>query len=232
MAISARLFELERLDMDLVSLQRHLAEQRRLQQESPEVRAAEERLERLRGTMQGLLAKQRTLEAELEDIEARIARDRGRMYNGQVVDPREIASLERELVHYEERRDPLENRLLALMDEIEALEPGLAEAERQASETRARWESGKPDGARRAAETAGVLEELRTDRDELAAQIDPRTLDQYTRLHRSLGNAVSVVKSGVCQWCRVGIPAKDIQHVRAGHLVTCPNCARILHVVS
>lgn len=232
MAISTQLFELERLDTDLLSLQKHLHDLRRLLQESPQVRVAEDHLASLQTRLHDLQRQQRVLEAELADVEARIARDQGRIYGGQVVDPREIATLEREVLHDREKRDPLEDRLLTIMEQVDTLAPQVAAAQRAAQEARAQWESGKPDGTRRAQETAGALAELRADRERLAAQIDPRTLEQYTRLRRTQGNAVSLITGGICQWCRVGIPAKDVQHVRAGQLVTCPNCTRILHAAS
>jgi predicted nucleic acid-binding Zn-ribbon protein len=150
------------------------------------------------------------------------------MYGGQIVDPRELASLEKELHHDTTERDALEERCLLAMERVESLQEAVAVAARQVEEARQRWETEGPAQARQVEQLAGDLADLRAERDALAASIDPRSFRLYERLRASTGHAVSLVSDGVCQWCRVAIPPKDVQHARSGALVTCTNCQRIL----
>jgi predicted nucleic acid-binding Zn-ribbon protein len=229
MAVNAQLFRLEALDADLERREAELRELRRKQEGSPELDAAAARLEELRAQEREAAVEQRTLESELAELEAKIKRDQNRMYGGQIVDPRELASLERELGHYAAERDALEERCLLAMERLEGLQSALEATSRQADEARARSEEDRPALARRAEQLAHTLADLRAERDALAASIDARSLDLYRRLRSSAGHAVSHVSDGVCQWCRVAIPPKDVQHARSGALVTCTNCQRILY---
>jgi predicted nucleic acid-binding Zn-ribbon protein len=196
---------------------------------NPQLAAARARLEALRKSEQEASAAQRGLEAELSDVEAKIGRDQTRMYSGQIVDPRELASLEREIEHYKGRQDELEGRCLEQMELTDTLRQQLADAGRRVDELRERWEADQPALSRQVAGLTDRLSGLRTEREQLAGSIEPRSLDHYRRLRTSLGHAVSRISGGVCQWCRVSIPPKDVQHVHAGALVTCSNCGRILY---
>jgi predicted nucleic acid-binding Zn-ribbon protein len=150
------------------------------------------------------------------------------MYGGSVVDPREIASLERELAHLGGRRDELEETLLTVMERVEGLQASLTESSREANDLRERWDVDRPELVRREEALVDTIAGMRAERDALAAHIEPRALSLYTRLRASTGQAVATIRSGVCGICRVTLPPKDVQHARAGTLVPCPNCGRIL----
>jgi predicted nucleic acid-binding Zn-ribbon protein len=170
------------------------------------------------------------MEGEIADLDGRIRRDHARLYSGQVVDAREIASLERELEHYRSRKNELEDSCLLVMERVERLQAEVDSLSATANELRQRWEADRADLARELEWMTDELAGLRGRRDTEAAALDPRSLDMYIRLRKSLGHAISEVTSGVCATCHVSIPAKDIQHARSGtSLVHCPNCGRILH---
>jgi predicted nucleic acid-binding Zn-ribbon protein len=232
MAVVAQLFRLEELDAEIERRERELVELRRRQRRNPELEAAEQQLDRTQTQERDAAAEQRRLESDLADLEGKIERDHTRMYGGQIVDPRELSSLERELQHHREQRDGLEERILTVMEQREELERDLERLSRRTNELRQRWEEDGPALARQEEDAADALAGLRDERERLAAAVEPRSLSLYGRLRTSSGHAVSHVTNGICQWCRVTIPAKDVQHARAGSLVTCPNCARILHVGS
>lgn len=232
MAVAASLFQLEQLDEEIRQGEAELTSIRRRQGRNPELEAAERRLSELRARESAANAEQRSLESDLADVETRLKRDQTRMYGGQIVDPRELASLEKELEHLRAQRDTIEERCLTAMEQVEELQGAVAQASRQLDELRDRWESDRPELDRRAEALAATLAGLRDRRSALAATIDPPALNLYTRLQAAGGHAVSAVSNGVCQWCRVTIPPKDVQHARAGSLVTCTNCARILYTGS
>jgi predicted nucleic acid-binding Zn-ribbon protein len=232
MAVVAQLFRLEELDAEIERRERDLTELRRRQRGNPQLETAERQLERARSQEREAGAEQRRLESDLADLEAKIKRDHTRMYGGQIVDSRELSSLERELQHLREQCGALEERILTVMERREELEHELERLSRKANELRQRWEDDGPTLARQEEQVTDALAGLRNERETLVAAVEPRSLDLYGRLRTGTGHAVSHVTDGICQWCRVTIPAKDVQHARTGSLVTCPNCARILHVGS
>jgi predicted nucleic acid-binding Zn-ribbon protein len=229
MAVAAQLFRLEQLDADIEQHEAALADLQRRQQTNPELQSAEEKLRRLRAEEATVSAEQRSLESDLGDLAARIKRDNARMYSGQIVDARELASLERELAHYRTQNDGLEERILELMERLETLQVEVQSQDHTVAELRESWESSRPDVERRRQRLGSEVVALRGERDALAGTLDPRSLSMYDRLRASSGHAVSSVSNGVCQWCRVTLPPKDVQHARST-LVTCNNCARILYI--
>jgi predicted nucleic acid-binding Zn-ribbon protein len=229
MAVADQLHRLEQLDAQIDRQGAELAEVRRRQERNPELEAADARLADLQVEQLEVAAELRSLEAELADLEARIKRGQGRLYGGTIVDPRELSSIERELEHHRSVRDALEERVLLAMDRLEGVQEAVTAASRRLEELRRRWEEDRPRLALRAERGIDDLAGLRAEREALSASIDARALDLYQRLRASSGHAVSEVSNGVCQWCRVVIPPKDVQHARSGDLVTCSNCARILY---
>jgi predicted nucleic acid-binding Zn-ribbon protein len=152
------------------------------------------------------------------------------MFSGQIVDSRELGSLEKELAHLRAQRSDVEERLLDVMQTVETLQSELVAAGTKVEETRSRWDTDRPETEVRITRLTDELEDLRAERESLAAELDPRSIDMYQRLRKASGHAVSAVSGGICQWCRVAIPSKDLQHARAGALVACNNCARILYI--
>lgn len=230
MAVPAQLFRLEQLDLELERQESALADLRRRQQRNPEWERAEATLTTLRSQEATLAAEQRGLERDLADLQAKIERDGKRMYSGSIVDVRELTSIEKELAHHRAQCNELEDRLIDIMERVEVLQADIATRSREAKSLLERWQDDRPSREGEAEALTDSAAGLRTEREELLSTIEPHALNTYTRLRKASGHAVSHVSGGVCQWCRVVIPQKDIQHARAGALVTCSNCARILFV--
>jgi predicted nucleic acid-binding Zn-ribbon protein len=75
------------------------------------------------------------------------------------------------------------------------------------------------------------LQELESNRGELAAALDEASRGRYERLLRSKGeNVVVGIQHGVCGGCHMRIPPQLLVLCRgAKELVTCSNCGRILY---
>lgn len=231
MALPAALFALEQLDSDIEGREGAIRDARRRIGRNRDLETAETRLDTLRTQAQSAAAEQRAVEGEIAGLDERIKRDHNRLYSGQVVDAREIASLEREIAHDRERKDALEERCLVVMERAETLEREMEALSARANELRQRWEANTAALTREIERMTDELAGLRARREEVAQGVDPRSLDAYARLRKGLGHAVAEVTGGVCAQCRVAIPAKDIQHARTSPTLThCPNCGRILHV--
>ncbi|HLJ68394.1 MAG TPA: C4-type zinc ribbon domain-containing protein [Chloroflexota bacterium] len=230
MAVATQLFRLEQLDTGLEQCEAALADIRGKLQRNPRQEAVEAEARNLASRAAAMAAEQRKLEGELADVETRIKRDDVRMYSGQIVDSRELASLQKELEHYAVQRNALEERVLETMEGLEELQDAAAAARTRADEGRRQWDEERPRLEAERGRVAQDLERLQREREALASELDARSLHMYQRLRSSAGHAVSQVSNGVCQGCRVNLPPKDVQHARAGALVTCTNCARILFV--
>lgn len=232
MAVAESLFRLEQIDAEIGRYNGELIAVHRRLQQNAELKAVETELDKARERERAASAAQRRLEADLEELEAKITRDQRRMYSGQIVDARELSSLERELEHYRAQRDTLEEQVLEAMETLEGLSEAVTSLSRRSERLREEWETDRPALLRQQEDLTNTLARVQEERKAAEDSLDPRSLDLYRRLRASAGHAVSTVSNGVCEWCRVQVPPKDVQHARAGALVTCTNCSRILHVGS
>jgi predicted nucleic acid-binding Zn-ribbon protein len=229
MALAETVFHLEQLDSTLDLRVAALRDLQRRSRQNVELDNARTALASLEAERARVSAESRAADVALAEIEAHIARTRGRLYGGAIIDPRELSSLQRELDHLAPRRDDAEMRCLDLMERIETLD---AQINSRRDEV-ARLEKAREESRPRAVAEARALNEqiaaLRAEREPLASSLDPSSLALYTRLRAAQGHAVSPIANGICTACRVTLPPRDVQHARGSTLTTCPNCRRILY---
>jgi predicted nucleic acid-binding Zn-ribbon protein len=229
MATSSDLFDLQRLDVEMEQRRTQLVNSRRRLEGNGELRQLEAALSSAQSDETKATSDLRTLEGDLTDLEGKIQRDNTRLYAGTIVDSRELASLERELANYRGRRNELEERVLAAMERVETAQQHTLSLSRELVECREKADADRPQVERDVEDLTAHLTDLETRRAAAAAALDARSLSLYERVQRASGHAVSRVSNGVCEWCRVSLPAKDVQHARSGAVVTCSNCGRILY---
>ncbi len=75
------------------------------------------------------------------------------------------------------------------------------------------------------------LEELKREKEELAARVDEDLLDRFNRLFASKGDAAVVaLEHDVCTGCHMKITTQTAVRVKGGkEIVSCEQCGRILY---
>ncbi|HEV3312005.1 MAG TPA: hypothetical protein VG815_15955 [Chloroflexota bacterium] len=194
----------------------------------PEIDATRRRIESLATEQSAARTALRTLERQADDLTATIKRHTDTLYGGQIHDTRELNSIEAEIGHARVRQSALEDREIELMEKLDTLDASIAAAQEKLDslvESRGAGLSGLESQLNAHRERLAVAE---AERQALAAVIQRPLLAQYERLRDRLGHGVSPIEEGICHWCRVQAPAKDVQHARGDTIVTCGNCGRIL----
>jgi predicted nucleic acid-binding Zn-ribbon protein len=181
----------------------------------------------------------RKLEADQKDLDLRVGTARGqladvesKLYSGRVASPRELDDLQKRGADLRRQIGSGEERLLAVMEELEQASQAATEAqetlkqivaERRVLETELLAERKALAASSRAAQT---------ERDQLRADLDAASLRLYDRLRLTRdGQAVAEVRQRTCQGCRVTLTAALEQRLRHGEqLVTCQSCGRILYL--
>jgi predicted nucleic acid-binding Zn-ribbon protein len=228
MSVPQQLLRLEEIDTEIEQLEHRRQSIQRRTQENPDLTRMRRSDGALRSREHGVAAELRALETALTDIQARLDRDQRRMYGGQIVDARELASLQREIDHHTLEKTETEDRILSVMEQLETLEDEVARSRNALREMEALREAELPELSREDEAISEALTRLRADRDQAMGSLDAKTLALYQRLRASLGHAVVIIAGGVCGGCRVVLPPRDTQHVWGGALVQCANCSRIL----
>jgi predicted nucleic acid-binding Zn-ribbon protein len=74
------------------------------------------------------------------------------------------------------------------------------------------------------------LADLEARRVALVADIPVDAEAQYQLLRKQKGKAVAKVEQGSCRGCGISVTAAWLHRARAGEIVRCTNCNRILHM--
>jgi predicted nucleic acid-binding Zn-ribbon protein len=144
----------------------------------------------------------------------------------------EFQAIGHEIERYENEIRKLEDQELELMIEADKLKAEIDAADKSARTTKESISRQLTDLETKSKALGSQRQELESDREALAAQIDPDLLDQFERLFNSKGDAAIVaVEHGVCTGCHMKVTTATAARVKAGkEIVSCEQCGRILYL--
>ena len=168
-------------------------------------------------------------------LEAQAQKDRSeslnsQLYGGEITNPRDLESLEREASNVRQLVEQHETTLSEITERIEEAQNKKSELKSKLDDARAAWEI-------RQAELQAAIKALSAEkkgfegqRSKLTKGLDPTSLQHYESLRKSKGGvAVAKVERGLCQGCRMSLPTHQQQSVRSGRqTVLCSSCGRML----
>jgi len=166
----------------------------------------------------------------LESTEAKQKKIEGDLYGGRISNPKELASLQDDLAALARTRDPLEDRILALLDQVEGLkeEAAAADAAHRALDRRLAAHLAEYESAR--ARLDAEIGELVSTRAARAAAVEPRLLKRYEGIAAQEGGiGIVAIQNGRCSGCHNTVPLNFVTLAREGRVVICERCRRILY---
>ena len=187
--------------------------------------------------VESLKQKGRQIEVERKNLELdvgtrseSIARLKMQQYQTRKND--EFQAIGHEITRYENEIRKLEDQELELMIEADRLKAEIEAADKNARAIKESILRQLTDLETKSKALGSQQQELETERQALAAQIDDDVLDQFERLFNSKGDAAVVaVEHGVCTGCHMKVTTATAARVKAGkEIVSCENCARILYM--
>jgi predicted nucleic acid-binding Zn-ribbon protein len=143
----------------------------------------------------------------------------------------EFAAIGREIERYQNEISKLEDQELELMEKADVLRAQIAAEEEQTAATKESIATQTANLDAKQATLGNRLEELKKEREELAAKVDEDLLDRFNRLFASKGDAAVVaLEHDVCTGCHMKITTATAVHVKGGkEIVSCEQCGRILY---
>jgi len=230
MSLAGQLYKLQQLDLELQKKQQELSEVENQLSDNKALVAAESRLASQKQQLEDARKKQKNSEWELEDLQEKVRQIDSKLYSGKTKDPKELVNLEKEVKGLKSQTTTKEDTLLGLMSHVEEMEARAkttaAELERLKKEWEERQETLRP----RKGEIEIALAELKVERSRLAEQIDSEAFNIYERIRLTRGQAVVKVEKGRCLGCHITVPTSQWQKAKAGELIQCNNCSRILYL--
>jgi predicted nucleic acid-binding Zn-ribbon protein len=230
MSLTGRLYRLQQLDLELQKKLQELGEINHGLSDNNDLVAAESRLSSHKEQLEDVGKQQKNSEWELEDLQEKIKQIDSRLYSGTTKDTKELVNLEKEVKSLKSQIEPKEDALLALMSRMEEIESNVKTTIEEVEQLKREWEQRQDTLGQRKREIETLLAKLKEDRVVLARQLDSEALNTYERIRLSRGEAVTKVERGKCQGCHIAVPTSQWQKVKAGDLIQCNSCNRILYL--
>ncbi|MGI6036701.1 MAG: zinc ribbon domain-containing protein [Limnochordia bacterium] len=228
-----QLLELQGLDVDIGALEKERAEIPGMK-DIVRLKAGQQAIEKRLQVLQGELEECRK---QVRKYELDLARDRDeqqelseRLYSGQVKNARELSQLEAKVKNLGERIDAGEEKILDVMVKMEDLEMEKAQGEEQFRLIQEQLQEKLAEYQHIHLRLTKGLEELRSLRSELLANIPADLLATYSRMReKKRGPVIVGVRKGVCQGCQVSLSPPLLNMLRKGEkVVFCESCGRLL----
>lgn len=142
----------------------------------------------------------------------------------------EFQAIGHEIERYENEIKKIEDDELELMVLADKVKAELTEEEKTAAATQQSIARQSVDLDEKSKALESQLQQLTTERSELAGKIDEDLLARFERLFKSKGDAAVVaIEHGVCTGCHMKVTTATASQVKAGkEIVSCENCGRIL----
>lgn len=225
----ALLAELQRVDQD-IKCNSEAVETRRsaLGQLDAQIAAQRELVVKAEAELAALERRQRELDAQLTDAEAK-TKDR-RMRIARIRNEKELGLVRREIDALKEVTNAAETELLALMEQGDQRRTAVEAARQALAAVEAARASAAEELEVTITRVAGALEADRSRRDTLLATVDADLHRRYELLFsRRGGMAVVGVRGGTCQGCHMHVPPQLFNQIqRNEQIFLCPSCQRIL----
>ena len=179
-----------------------------------------------------LTAEQTKVDADVEQVKTRRARDQDRMDRGLVTSPKDLERMQQEMGSLERRITTLEDEELEVMARLEDAQRTLDDLAAQLADADAR--NAKLEQARDAkyAEIDAELAELAARRGPVAEGVPADLLALYDRLRAAKnGVGAAALRARQCSGCMLGLDNAEIVKIRAAaddEVLRCEECRRIL----
>lgn len=171
----------------------------------------------------------RGLEQEIEDLESKINKSNIKLAN--IKSNKEYTAGLKEISDLEAGKSLLEDKVIELMEEIEAREASFVASTKEKERLEEKVKEDSYDILKELKALDKDLESLERERAQFSQSIDEDLLSMYDSLRRHKGGlAISSVIQGVCQTCHMGIPPQKFNDlIRGDELMSCPHCKRIIY---
>jgi predicted nucleic acid-binding Zn-ribbon protein len=230
MSLAEQLYKLQQVDLELQRKQQELSDVENRLSDDKDLVAAESELASQKEQLEDARKKQKSSEWELEDLQEKVKKINSKLYVGTTTNPKELVNLEKEVKGIKSQIKPKEDALLELMSQVEEIEDKVKTTAEETERLKREWEQRQETLGQRKSEIETVLAKLGGDRDRLAQQIDSEALNTYERLRLTRGQAVVKVEKGKCQGCHITVPTSQWQKAKAGDLIQCTSCSKILYL--
>jgi len=220
---------LQEIDMELKNLQERLAVlPRRVQELKRAVATANAELEVRKQALPGHKKQYKLTEVELRSTEEKIATYSVQLYSAKTNE--QYKAFIKEIETQKKLKVEIEDKMIALMEEMEKLEKEFKELEKSVAEIEAETQNKLNVIETEKGELEKAISEREKRRGEIARLLPEGLLRRYERIRASKGGlAVATTENDRCNGCLSPIPPQRLLEIaRQDKLYLCEACGRIL----
>jgi predicted nucleic acid-binding Zn-ribbon protein len=230
MTVTKQLNQLQELDIEIEQEEQTLNQKVGQLGEREALDTVQSRLASEKEQLEELKHQHRSAEAEVDDLLSKIAATEEQLYGGKITNPKELSSLQHEVTIMKDKIDQLENRALEKIDQVEAVENGVAATTAELKKMEEEWHQQQRQLSSDIEQLKTSLVDLSQKRQRLSEHIEPSAVALYEKIRQQKKQGVAKVEQGICCACRISLSASVLQKARSGQPVQCGTCGRILFI--
>jgi len=230
MPITKQLYELQELDNDIEHTSQTLILKTGQLGKRDTLDDAQNALTVEQKNLAELKHARRDTEFQVDDLLNKIAIAEKQLYGGTIKISKELSNLQHEINNLKSLNDPLENKTLEIIEQVEAAEKNVAALTTDYAKLEEEWHLQQKQLAADIELLKKTLVDLHENRRLLVEQIEPAAVSLYEKVRQQKKQAVSKVEQGICRACRISLSASALQKARSGQPVLCGTCGRILFI--
>ncbi len=182
--------------------------------------------------VEDLIAEQEKVDADVELVKARRTRDRDRMDQGLISNPKDLQRMTHELESLERRITSLEDDEIEVMERLEEAQGALDTLTTQLGEAEDRLTSLAQSRDAKAAVIDSQLADLASERGPAADGLPADLVALYDKLRAAKGGVgAAALRARECGGCRLAIDNAELAVIKAApsdQVIRCEECQRIL----
>ncbi|MGB0101901.1 MAG: C4-type zinc ribbon domain-containing protein [Nocardioides sp.] len=182
--------------------------------------------------VEDLSTEQRKVDLDVEAVKSRRTRDRDRMDQGLITNPKDLERMQHELESLERRISSLEDDELEVMERLEEAQAELTKLEGMVAEVDEQLATLTVARDEKLAVIEEKLAEVERDRGPAAEGLPDDLVALYARLREQKGGVgAAELRARQCGGCRLSIDASELGRIRGlaeDEVVRCEECQRIL----
>ena len=223
------LIQLQQIDLKILAFRRMIDEfPRKIREAEAPLQGSRDVLNTIKMKFETLEKKKREKERAVEEVNERIGKLKAK--TADIKTNKEYQALLKEIESVEHGRSSIEDEILAIMEDTDAIGKQVKGEEKNFSRNLDKVETLKKTIEQEKAILEKDMMAVQATRAAASAALDTEVYDEYIALLEIChGHAVNEVKEEICQGCNMNIPPQLFVEIKKNEeIYHCPHCRRIL----